>query len=53
LHSGKLMLGTFIKTPSPIVGEILGASELDGVAQTQQWLVTQNSRKDFLQLTKV
>ena len=31
LHSGKPMLGTFIKTPSPIVGEILGASELDAV----------------------
>ena len=45
--------GTFIKTPSPIVGKILGASELDGVAQTQQWLVTQNSRKDFLQLPEV
>ena len=31
LHSGKPMLGTVIKTPSPIVGEILGASELDAL----------------------
>lgn len=28
LHSDKPMLGTFIKTPSPIVREIPGAREL-------------------------
>jgi 2-keto-3-deoxy-L-rhamnonate aldolase RhmA len=31
LHSGQALLGTFIKTPSPIICEILGSTDLDAV----------------------
>ena len=32
LRSGEPLIGTFIKTPSPIVAEVLGLSDLDVVA---------------------
>lgn len=31
LHNGELMTGTFVKTPSPILCEVLGQSRLDAV----------------------